>query len=504
VSGSIDEPHSTTPVPLLDVVGVTHDYGTLRALDDVSLDVAPGEVHALVGENGAGKSTLVKVVAGLLDPTAGSVSADGRAVPLGRTAESVAAGIGVVHQHFSLIESLTATENFLLGRPGSPKVLPLSTARREIAEFGERVGLDVDPDALVADLSIGQRQRLEILTALGWGARMVLLDEPSAVLSPTEADALLDDLKRLCAQGYGFLLITHKLREVEEFADRVTVLRGGRVVGRHTGRVDRDTLVEEMVGAEGRRPEAPAPRDPGPLRVEVRGVASGRLADVDLDLFGGIVVGVAGVVGSGQADLADVLAGARAPDTGTVRLDGTQISGDPVAAWSNGVAVIPEDRERDALALELPVWCNSIAKQHGAIGPWHRVDRAKVSEICDRVIDRLRVKPARHDIAAGGLSGGNQQRLVIGRELDRQPSLVVASEPTRGLDPPSALAVIDGLRSAAAAGAVVVVVASDLDELLELADRLIVVCAGRITMDTDAATPTRQEIGRAMVAVTAA
>lgn len=497
------KPARQSTLALLDVRGVTHHYGAVRALHDVSLDVHPGEVHALVGENGAGKSTLVKVIAGLVTPGAGHVVASGVTVPPGRRRASVAAGIGVVHQHFSLVDSLTATENFLLGRPDTAAVLPLQAARKELSDLGERIGLEVDPTALVSDLTIGQRQRLEILTALGWGAKMLLLDEPSAVLSPLEADALLGDLVRLCQSGYGFLLITHKLREVEEFADRVTVLRNGEVVGRHVGSVVRAVLVEEMVGPGHEVGHRPDPVEAGPIRVRVDSVSSGRLRAVSLDLHAGVVVGVAGVVGSGQSELIEVLSGFRSPDTGTVTLDGTDITGNPHAAFHQQIALIPEDRERDALALDLPVWTNAVAKHHHELGSWCRLDRGAIDTICTRVLQRLSVQPQRPELLAGSLSGGNQQRLVIGRELDRAPGLVLAAEPTRGLDPPSTTAVIDGLRQVAAAGAAVIVVASDLDELFLVADRLVVMCDGHITLDVDAGAATRHDVGRAMVAVPA-
>jgi ABC-type uncharacterized transport system ATPase subunit len=495
------QPESQPTPALLEVRGVTHHYGPVRALHDVSLDVHPGEVHALVGENGAGKSTLVKVIAGLVTPAAGDVLANGDPVEAGRRRASIAAGIGVVQQHFSLVDSLSATENFLLGRPDCSAVLPLQAARTELAELGERIGLEVDPTALAGDMTVGQRQRLEILTALGWGARMLLLDEPSAVLSPLEADALLHDLARLCESGFGFLLITHKLREVEEFADRVTVLRSGEVVGRHVGGASRAVVVEEMVGPGHEFGHRPDPVEAGPLRVRVDSVTAGRLRDVSLDLHAGVVVGIAGVVGSGQSDLIEAMSGFRSPDSGTVTLDGTDITGNPLAAFHQQIALIPEDRERDALALDLPVWTNAVAKHHAELGPWYRLDRNAIASICAGVLERLGVQPRRPELLAGSLSGGNQQRLVIGRELDRAPGLVLAAEPTRGLDPPSTTAVIDGLRQVAAAGAAVMVVASDLDELFLVADRLVVMCDGRITLDVEAATATRQDVGRAMVAV---
>ncbi|HEY8524047.1 MAG TPA: ATP-binding cassette domain-containing protein [Acidimicrobiales bacterium] len=502
--------------PLLELAGVDKAFGPVQAVEGVDLDVRAGEIHALIGENGAGKSTLVKMIAGLLRPDRGEIRVDGRAVELTSRRRSAEAGIGVVHQHFSLVPSFTAAENLMLGRPGAGRRLRLRAAAEELRAWGERTGLAVDPDVPVGRLSVGERQRVEVLTALAWGARVLLLDEPTATLSPDEADRLLAVLRTLAdgpARGpagepaggpgegppptspaetppLGVLLVTHKLREVELAADRVTVLRAGRVTGRHArGDVARQRLVAEMVGEA----PAPTPRTGGPageVRVALRDAAAGRLRRVSLDVRAGEVLGVAGVAGNGQTDLVGLLAGRTAPESGEVA--------HPVGG-PGSVAYIPEDRARDALAAELPVWVNAVATRTHEIGSWRGLDRDRVAAITRRAIELLGVRPAAPDATAAHLSGGNQQRLVIGRELQLDPGLVVAAEPTRGLDPASARDVVDALGRAAAGGAAVVVVSSDLDELLLIADRLVVLFEGRIVADLPRAAATRDAVAAAMV-----
>lgn len=492
--------------------GVTHWFGTLRALDAVSLDVRAGEVHALVGENGAGKSTLLKVVSGLVRPTDGVVEVAGARLATSTRRASVAAGVGVVHQHFSLVGSLTGVENFALGRPGRRRRVDRAEAARTLVQWSERTGLAVRAGATVDSMSVVERQRLEILTALGWGARVLLLDEPTAVLSPVEADQLLGVVTQLAAaEGLGVVLVTHKLREVEQFADRATVLRAGAVVGRHDrGGFDRDTLIAEMVGAS--RDDAVLYRErregrheAGAVVVRARGLTGERLRGIDLEFRAGEVTGVAGVAGSGQDDLLGAISGLAAGRGGRVEvLDGsgaTEVGDDAGRAARLGVALIPADRDRDALAPDLPVWQNAVAKQHDVIARRGGIDRAAVRAVTTRVIEALGVRPARHDLPAGSLSGGNQQRLVIGRELDRAPTVVLAAEPTRGLDPGSALVVLDALRAAARRGATVIVCANDLDELLLLSDRIVALCDGRVTLDVPVEQADRQRVGRAMAGV---
>ncbi len=480
---------------------VSRRFGSVQALDHVDLALAPGEVHALVGENGAGKSTLVKIVAGLVRPDEGRILVDEQPVRLANRRVAAEHGIGVVHQHFSLIETMTVAENVQLGRPGAGRLLDLDAARSDIHRWSERTALAVSPDAVVGDLSMGERQRVEILSALVWGAEVLLLDEPTAVLSPVEAEGALDVIRALARAGLAVLLVTHKLREVDLVADTVTVLRSGKVTGRHRTRTTSiAALAEEVMGHALRVGGPRVTSSTGIVRLAARSVCTASVHEIDLDVRGGEVLGIAGVAGNGQADLLGVTAGLLRPTSGEVTIDGTAVHGDPQAAREAGLAYVPEDRAVDGLALGLPIWANSIAKRHREVARRRGLDRNAIAAMTQRMINRLGVRPANAAMAAGKLSGGNQQRLVLGRELDGRPGVIVAAEPTCGLDPGSARDVIHSLRAAADDGAAVVVVASDLDELLEIADTVVVMFHGRIVGTWDTGAIDRAAIGRAMVA----
>jgi len=488
----------------LELAGLVKRFGGVTAVDEVDATIHRGQLHAIVGENGAGKSTIVNMVAGLVAPDAGSITCGDISIDGSGRRQAAAAGIGVVHQHPSLIDRMTVAENAELGRPTSRFRTDLNSARSAISTWSERTSFAVDPDAAVGAMSIGERQRAEIVVALSWGAQVLLLDEPTAVLSPFEADALLDVVTDLVANGLAVVLVTHKLREVERYADEVTVLRSGRVTATASrGGFSRSSLVTAMVGDDvaariRRRPKIDT--EPGPVRLELRGVEVGRLRGIDLCVRGGEIVGVAGVAGNGQRELVDSTAGLRHPTAGVVLVDDVDVTSRPADAVAAGVAVIPDDRDLDALALQLPVWSNAIVKRRTGIGSWRGLDRSAIDLFTDAVIARLGVRPARRDALVRTLSGGNRQRLVIGRELAGSPSVIVAAEPTRGLDPISAAAVLDALMQAAAAGSGVLVVASDLDELLEISTRIVVLASGRITLDIDAVDADRATIGAAMMA----
>ncbi|HEY0996913.1 MAG TPA: ATP-binding cassette domain-containing protein [Gemmatimonadaceae bacterium] len=485
----------------LRLTGICRRFGATVALDGASLAVREGTVHALLGENGAGKTTLMRIAFGMIAAEAGTIELHGRPVRFGAPAAAIRAGMGMVHQHYSLVPSMTVAENLVLGGGAIPGWrFDRAAAEARVRELSRQAGLPLDPAATVESLPVSAQQRLEILKALARDARLLILDEPTAVLAPAEAAELQGWLRRYVARGNAAVLITHRLREALAVADDVTVLRRGATTLAAPARdLSLGAVTAAMLGGSAAREQSEAPTArvaPGPAGVaapapvaslhDVSAHAGGErqgLRDATLTVARGEVLGVAAIEGSGQHALLRVLAGRLAPATGH-------------AALPPDVAFIPEDRLRDAIAPELTLTENVALRGAGArrgIERWARW-RAHTREL-------LRA----YDVRAGGpaapahvLSGGNQQKLVLARELSGEPPLVVAENPTRGLDVRAAAAVHERLRSAARRGAAVVLYSSDLDEVLELATRVVVVHGGRV-IDVP---PERERVGRAMLAGT--
>ena len=507
----------------LELRGIVKRFGEIAAVDSVSLSIAPGEVVALIGENGAGKSTLVAVSSGLFRADSGIVRAFGAALKPGDPRAAIEAGIGVVHQHFMLVGPLRAWENVVLGRePRRWGAIDAARARAEAAETARRFGLAIDVDAAVETLSVAMQQRVEIVKQLWRGSRVLILDEPSAVLSPAEAQELRRVLRGLAAGGRAVLFISHKLREVLDVADRIAVLRKGRLV-QVTPRAEADVgqLTQAVMGvataASVAAPISGAPR-PRPTRIvstpsdallDVRDLSCvssrGRLAlrGLSLQIAAGEAVGIAGVDGNGQSELAKVLSGMR-PYSGTARLAGAadRWTRSPAAARAAGVAHLPEDRHRSALCLRLSAEEN-LALGHQRCAPYargRRIDRAGRRAKAAELIRRFDVRPPEPGIRTADLSGGNQQKLVAARELagGRAPRLIIAAHPTRGLDPGATRLVHAALRNAQSHGAALLIISFDLDELRELSDRIAVISEGRIAGETppDA---TDEALGRLML-----
>jgi simple sugar transport system ATP-binding protein len=497
-------------------------FGIREVLRRARLEVAAGSVHALVGENGAGKSTLVKILAGVVPVDGGKLALDDRAVDVARWDRRAAraAGIGIVQQHGAFAGTLSVVENAVLGaEPTRVGVLDLAPAARALTELGEKIGLPVDPWARADRLPLGAAQRAEIVAALHAGAKLLVLDEPTAVLTPVEVDGLLATLRELAKAGTTIILVTHKLDEVRAVADAVTVLRAGETVAtfeapaadaplREAPRLDVAQIARAMVGTELPEPTPqPLPRDDAAIAIELDKVGVGALEAVELRVRAGELVGVAGVDGNGQRELAHAIAGL-ARSTGRVRVGARDVTDEPTAArLAAGLAYIPEDRHHGGLVLDATAAENIALGRRDITGAFV-IDRESVHAHARAQIRELDVRPPDDGAIARSLSGGNQQKLVIGRELSR-PKLaaVVAAQPTRGVDLGAVARIHDRLRAAASAGAGVLVISADLDELLALCHRIVVLLRGRIvgelTGDALRAADARTKLGAMMTGASA-
>jgi simple sugar transport system ATP-binding protein len=495
--------------PAVELRGITKRFGDLVANDGVDLSVARGEVHALLGENGAGKSTLMRILYGLARPDAGSILAGGEPVAIHSPKDAIAAGIGMVTQHFALVRPMTVAENVVLGRTEGVRVqLPAAQAR--VAAAAERFGIRVDPLARVGDLSVGEQQRVEILKALYRDCRVLILDEPTAVLVPQEVDALFATLRRLCGDGIAVVFISHKLNEIREISNRVTVLRRGVVVGtRTTGEIDDRELASLMVGRATfgvqRRPGAGA----GAPVLRVEGLSAlGRqglpaLRQVTFDVRAGEILGVAGVSGNGQTELVDVLCGMRRPSAGSVTVDGADVTiATPARVVAAGVGRIPEDRHA-AVVSELSVAHNLALEHLSEFRRGPELDNRRLREHAESLIESFTIR-ARPEDPIGTLSGGNLQKVILARVLSRKPKLLVVSQPTRGLDVAATEYVRQQLLEQRERGAAVLLVSEDLDELLLLADRLVVLYEGRIVGEVAAGEAEPDQLGLLMAGLTGA
>jgi general nucleoside transport system ATP-binding protein len=491
---------------VVELQGITKRFPGVVANDEVTFSVEPGEIHALCGENGAGKSTLMKILYGMQPPDEGTMLVDGAPVHFRSPKDAIALGIGMVHQHFMLADNFTVLENIVLGSEPvlSAGRLDLKTARARVEELSAAYGLGIHPDDVVEELEVGERQRVEIIKVLFRGARILILDEPTAVLVPDEVDELFRNLRELKANGVTVIFIDHKLDEVLEISDRITVLRAGRTVGtRDAGSVSAAELAEMMVGSELPSPATGETTVTDTVAFAVNGLTvlgddKRVLVDgVDLVVRRGEVVGVAGVEGNGQAELIEALLGLR-QSTGSIELEGTDI-----ASWSvrdrrrAGLGYIPEDRHRRGLLLDSPLWENAMlghqANEPYAHGMW--LDRTGARARTEAIVERYDVRTPNIDVTARALSGGNQQKLIIGREMMGDPKVLIAAHPTRGIDVGAQAAVWNHLRQARVDGLAVLLVSADLDELIGLSDTLVVMLRGRLVATLDPATVTPRELG---------
>ena len=500
---------SASAAPAVELRDITKTFPGVVANKDINLVVRRGTVHAVVGENGAGKSTLMKTLYGMHRPDSGTIALDGEQVVLTSPSDAIDRGVGMVHQHFQLADNLTVLENVVLGsEPRRGGRLDFAEATRRILEISDRYGLDVRPDVLVEELGVGERQRVEILKVLYRGARTLILDEPTAVLVPQEVDELFSALRELKSEGLAIIFISHKLDEVLAVADEITVIRRGTTVATVLpSDVTSRKLAELMVGSELPTPETRESTVTDVAELVVSGLTlvdrSGRelLSDVSFTIHRGEVLGIAGVEGNGQAELVETLMGMRRATSGTVVL-----GADDVSTWStrrrreSGMAYIAEDRIRHGLLLESPLWENRMLG-HQTQAPNSRgplLDIKGARKDTQRIVEQYDVRTPSIDVLASALSGGNQQKLIVGREMSSEPTLLIASHPTRGVDVGAQAAIWDLLREARAKGLAVLLISADLDELIGLSDSIKVILRGRLVADADPATVTPEQLGSAM------
>jgi len=475
----------------LELRGITKTFGALVANDHIDLTVEPGEIHCLLGENGAGKSTLMNVLYGLLQADSGEILLDDVVQRFKGPGEAMKAGIGMVHQHFMLIPVFTVAENVMLGHEPTrfAGALDLAAARERVREISARFGFDVDPDALVEDLPVGVQQRVEIIKALSRDAKVLVFDEPTAVLTPQETDELMAIMRQLRDAGTAIVFITHKLREVREVADRITVIRLGKVVGEASPTASNEELATLMVGRDVDLLVDREPAKPGAPRLVVDGLTvadhTGQLVvnDISFEVRAGEIIGVAGVQGNGQTELTEALVGLRHVLRGRVHLDGEDITKHKVrAVLDAGVGYIPEDRSADGLVKQFTIAENlMLDRSNGA--PFVRfgaLQRGTLARFAEATVEEFDIRTPSIAEQAGRLSGGNQQKVVVARELSREIRLLIASQPTRGVDVGSIEFIHKRIVEARDSGVAVLVVSTELEEIQALSDRIIVMYRGRI------------------------
>jgi ABC-type uncharacterized transport system ATPase subunit len=492
----------------LELRGITKRFGPLVANDGISLSVAPGQVHALLGENGAGKSTLMNVLFGLIKPDEGAIYIDGKAASFHSPKDAIAAGIGMVHQHFMLVPVFTVAENVTLGIEQASKtgLLDRGKTRRDVRELSHRYGLDVDPDALVEDLPVGIQQRVEIVKALVREAKVLILDEPTAVLTPAESEELFRIVRQLRDGGTSIIFISHKLKEVQSIADTITVLRRGKVVGQRTPPATSGDLATLMVGRDVQLRVSKEVAQPGEVVLDVDEIFVAAHQDrmgvdgLSLQVRAGEILAVAGVQGNGQTELCEALLGLRPTLAGSVKLNGRDLThASPRDRLRSGIAYIPEDRKEDGLVGSFSVAENLILDMYDR-KPFASGVNLKLGEIAKNAAARITEFDVRTGSAAtpaGTLSGGNQQKVILARELGREHKVLIASQPTRGLDVGSIEFVHRRIVEQRDHGVAVVIVSSELDEIYALADRIAVMYEGKITGFRDPDVPTA-ELGRLM------
>ncbi|SMY12233.1 ABC transporter ATP-binding protein [Brevibacterium jeotgali] len=495
----------------LELRGITKRFGSFTANDSIDLVVEPGEIHALLGENGAGKSTLMNTLYGLYAPEEGEILIDDRPVAFSGPGDAVAAGIGMVHQHFMLVPVFTVAESVALGYEPTTKgaLLDLGEARRKVTEISARFGFNINPDAVIEDLPVGAQQRVEIIKALSRDAKILILDEPTAVLTPQETDELIEIMRQLKAGGTSIVFITHKLREVRAIADGITVIRRGRVVGEASPESDESELAGLMVGRDVHLTTDKTHPDPGEATFSVRGLTvvdkseSVVVDDVSIDVRRGEILAIAGVDGNGQSELAEAVMGLVEPRSGTISLDGEDLAGRSVKErLRKGIGFVPEDRSTDGVIGSFTISENMILDLYdqAPYASGMSMQPAVVRSEGEKKVGEFDIRLTSIDDPISTLSGGNQQKVVLSRELGRPLRLLVASQPTRGLDVGSIEFVHKRIIAERDSGTPCVIVSTELDEVFNIADRIAVMYRGQVVGIVPAGTP-RDVLGLMMAGV---
>lgn len=478
--------------PAVEMCGITKKFGDFTANDAIDLVVEKGEIHALLGENGAGKSTLMNILYGLYDPTSGEVKVNGEPVDFKGPKDAIEKGLGMVHQHFMLFQPFTVVENIILGEePTSGVVLDKKSARKRVMELSNQYGLKIDPDAKIEDISVGMQQRVEILKALYRDAEILIFDEPTAVLTPQEIEELIAIIKALAKEGKSVIIITHKLKEIKALAEKCTIIRRGKRIGTvDVGSVDEAKLAEMMVGRSIQFKVDKKPCVPGEVALKVEGL---RVKDVrgieavrglNLDVRRGEIFGIAGVDGNGQSELLEALTGLRKVESGTITVEGKNITGaSPKEIREAGMNNIPEDRNKRGLVQEFTVAENMILDEYYA-APYSKkgiLQDAPIHSHAEKLMEAFDIRPRKSSYLAGDLSGGNQQKVILAREIDDDPEVLIAAQPTRGLDVGAIENIHKFLVQQRDRGKAVLLISFELDEVISLSDRIGIIYEGAIT-----------------------
>ena len=505
-------PSGQARIDSLEMRGVTKRFPGVLANDHVDFDVKSGEVHALLGENGAGKSTLMKILYGLYHPDEGEILINGKPVTIDSPNDSINLGIGMIHQHFMLVQTLTVAENVALGLPSSRgPITDLDRVSKRIIELADIYGLRIDPSVYIWQLSVGQQQRVEIIKALYRGAALLILDEPTAVLTPQEVDELFVIMHQMVKDGHALIFISHKLHEVVEISNRVSVLRDGRLMGtRPTSETTKQDLANWMVGREvGFAPDRGEVQR-GEVRLKLEDVSCGSdrgtpgLRGISLEVHSGEILGIAGVSGNGQRELAETITGLRKVTGGKVRLEGEDVTNMlPAELTDRMLSYIPEERMKDGMIKDFTIAENMVLREHQK-RPYSRygfLNLREISKHSEKLISKFQVKTPSQETLAKNLSGGNIQKVVIARELSRNPRVIIAAQPTRGLDIGATEYVRQVLSEQRKTGAAILLISEDLDEILTLSDRIAVIYEGQIMdiVPRDEATP--EKLGLLMAGV---